>query len=91
MRKASHFFDFMISNLASGSALGSKSAEAVSFFKMLKMGYKQKNLAGYSVVIATIEFLLITAESIFYSPAPPGKLPIQTVIYPLPMIPSEEF
>jgi hypothetical protein len=58
---------------------------------MLKMGYKQKNLAGYSVVIATIEYLLITAENIFYGPVPPQKLPIQTVLYPLPMIPLIDF
>ena len=33
-----------------------------TFFKMLKIGYKLKNHAGYTIIITTVEFLLKCAE-----------------------------
>ena len=83
LRSASNFFDFMISNIQHRRS-GIPHWMA-NFFKMLKMGYKLKNHAGYSVVIAGIEHLLMVAESQFYPQQRPYRTPLQDN---LPLLPK---
>ena len=56
-RSVSMFFDFMINNFGVDDL-----AWLGTFFKMLKIGYKLKNHAGYTIIITTVEFLLKCAE-----------------------------
>ena len=60
-RSVSVFFDFMICNFAVGDL-----AWVGTFYKMLKVGYKLKNHAGYKVIIAVVSFLLSSAEEQLY-------------------------